>query len=140
MPIAFSFLVAQTVKNPLTKAGDSGSIPGLGRFPGEGNGFPFQYSCLENPTDRGAWWDTVHGVAKSWTQLSGEHFHVTFSPHSTLLKEVLYRREARAARWLDWNHAAESAAVRALVRSGPPVPGPRQLGTTPGHRPAARIC
>ena len=45
------------------KAGDLGLIPGLGRFPGEGNGYPLQYSCLENSVDRGAWWATVHGVA-----------------------------------------------------------------------------
>ena len=44
--------------------------PGAGRCPGEGNGNPLQYSCLENPMDRGAWWTTVHGDAKSWTQLS----------------------------------------------------------------------
>ena len=47
-------------------AGDLSSIPGLGRSPGEGNGNPLQYSCLENPMDRGAWWATVHGLAKSW--------------------------------------------------------------------------
>ena len=51
-------------------AGDTGSIPGSGRSPGEGNGNPFQYSCLENPMDRGAWRATVHGVAKSRTRLS----------------------------------------------------------------------
>ena len=51
-------------------AGDPGSIPGSGKSPGEGNGNPFQYSCLENPMDRGAWWATVHGVAKSQTRLS----------------------------------------------------------------------
>jgi len=51
-------------------AGDQGLIPGLGRSPGEGNGNPLQYSYLENPMDRGAWWATVHGVSKSWTQLS----------------------------------------------------------------------
>jgi len=51
-------------------AGDPGSIPGSGRLPGEGNGYPFQYSCLENLTDRGARWATVHGVTRSWTQLS----------------------------------------------------------------------
>ena len=50
--------------------GDPGSIPGSGRSPGEGNGNPLQDSCLENPMDRGAWWATVHGVAKSRTQLS----------------------------------------------------------------------
>ena len=48
--------------------GDLGSIPGLGRSPGEGNGNPLQYSCLENPMDGGAWWATVHGVAKSRTR------------------------------------------------------------------------
>ena len=50
--------------------GDSGSIPGSGRSSGEGNGNPLQYSCLENPMDGGAWWATVHGVAKSRTRLS----------------------------------------------------------------------
>ena len=64
--------VALVVKNPPTNAGDirdEGSIPGSGRSPGEGNGNPLQYSCLENPMDREAWWATVHGVAKSQTQL-----------------------------------------------------------------------
>ena len=51
-------------------AGDLASIPGPGRFPGEGNGSPLQYSCLENPMDGGAWWATVHGVAESQTRLS----------------------------------------------------------------------
>ena len=65
-------LVAQTVKASAYNAGDLGLIPGLGRSPGEGNGNPLQYSCLENSMDRGAWQATVHGVAKSRTQLS--HF------------------------------------------------------------------
>ena len=51
-------------------AGDQGLIPGSGRSPGEGNGYPFQYSCLEDPMERGTWPSTVHGVAKIWTQLS----------------------------------------------------------------------
>ena len=58
--------VVPVVKNPPASTGDirdMGSIPGLGRSPGEGNGTPLQYSCLENPMDRGAWWATVHGVA-----------------------------------------------------------------------------
>ena len=59
------------VKASASNAGDPGSIPGSGRSPGEGNGNPLQYSCLENPMDRGAWRATVHGVAKSWTPLSG---------------------------------------------------------------------
>ena len=49
-------------------SGDSGSIPGLGRFPGEGNGYPLQHSCLENSMDRGAWWAMVHGIVKSQTR------------------------------------------------------------------------
>ena len=60
--------VVLVVKNPLANAGDirdMGLIPGLGRSPGEGTGNPLQYSCLENPMDREAWWVTVHGVAKS---------------------------------------------------------------------------
>ena len=52
------------------KTGDPGPIPGSGRSPGEGNGNPLQYSCLENPMDVGAWLATVHGVAKSRTRLS----------------------------------------------------------------------
>ena len=58
------------VKASACNAGDLGSIPGLGRSPGEGNGNPLQYSCLENPMDGGAWWATVHRVAKSRTRLS----------------------------------------------------------------------
>ena len=58
------------VKNPPANAGDVRSIPGWGRSPGEGNGNPIQYSCLENPMHGGAWWAIVHGVAKSQTRLS----------------------------------------------------------------------
>ena len=64
------------VKNPSASAGDardSGSIPRLGRSPGEGNGYPLQYSCLENPMIRGGWWATAHGVARSQRQLSDFH-------------------------------------------------------------------
>ena len=60
------------VKNLSASAADirgAGSIPGLGRSPGEGNGNPLQYACLENPMDRGAWWATVHEDSKSWTWL-----------------------------------------------------------------------
>ena len=56
-------------------AGDSGSNPGSGRFHGGGHGYPLWYSCLENPTDRGIWLATVHGVAVSQTRLSEPHFH-----------------------------------------------------------------
>ena len=63
------------VKNPPANAGDArdvGSIPASGRSTGVGNGNPLQYSCLENPMDRGVWWATVHGTAKSRTQLNTE--------------------------------------------------------------------
>ena len=60
-------------------AGELGSIPELGKSSGEGNGTPRQYSCLENPMDGGAWWATVHGVTKSWTQLSDFTFTFTYS-------------------------------------------------------------
>ena len=62
------------VKNPPANAGDIrdvGSVPELGRSPGEGHSNQIQYSCLENPMDRGAWQATVLGVAKGWTQLKG---------------------------------------------------------------------
>ena len=73
------------VKNPPATAGDTGSILGLGRSPGEGNGNPLQYSCLENPTDTGAWWATVHGVA---------------SVRHNVETEPLPQMETWAGRWL----------------------------------------
>ena len=67
--LCFSFQVA-LVKNSPATAGDTGlKIPGSGRSPGVGHSHPLQYSCLENPMDRGAWWATVHRAAKSWTRL-----------------------------------------------------------------------
>ena len=71
--------MALVVKNPPANAGDSGSIPGSGRSLGEGNGNPLQYSCLENPTERGAWQATVHGVAKqsdTAQQLNNNNNHI----------------------------------------------------------------
>ena len=65
--------VALVVKNPPANrghAGETGSIPGLGRSPGIGNGNSLQYSCLENPMNRGVWWTTAHKVRKSQTRLS----------------------------------------------------------------------
>ena len=77
------------VKNSPANAGhirDTGLIPGLGIFPGERHGNPLQYSCLENPMDRGAWWATVHGVAKSQTQLKqlSMHTHIATRKGRTL--------------------------------------------------------
>ena len=70
----FGFFGSSEGKESARNAGDPGSIPGSGTSPGEGNGNPLQCSCLENPMDRGAWRATVHGVAKSWTQLSNFYF------------------------------------------------------------------
>ena len=72
------------VKNPPTNAGDTGLIPGSGRSPGGGNDNLLQYSCLESSMDRGAWWATIHGVAKTQTQLSHwthTHTHACNSPY-----------------------------------------------------------
>ena len=65
-----NFLGDSDGKESACTAGDPGSISGSGRSPGEGNGYPLWYSCLENSMDRGAWWVTVHGVARSQIQLS----------------------------------------------------------------------
>ena len=62
--------IGSVVNNLHDRAGDTGSIPGLGRSPEGGNGNPLQYACLGNPMDRGAWWATVHGLQKSQIQLS----------------------------------------------------------------------
>ena len=71
------------VKGSACNAGDLGSIPGSGRSPGEGNGNSLQFSCLENPMDRGAWWATVHRVAKSQTRLN--NFTFTFTVIVTIM-------------------------------------------------------
>ena len=69
-PVFLGFPGGSDGKESPCNAGDLGSIPGMGRSPGKWNGYPLQYSCLENSTDRGVWQAIVHGVAKSWTQLS----------------------------------------------------------------------
>ena len=82
------------VKNPPANAGDirdAGLIPGSGRSPGGGHGNPLQYSCLKNPMDTGAWQATVHGVTKSWTQLSDMHtntHHVSVSDHEIAVLDI----------------------------------------------------
>ena len=82
------FLGGAEIKASACNVGDLGLIPGSGRSPGEGNGNALQYSCLENPTDRGAWWATVHGGHKeSETEHTHTHTYtlmLSFSPtHST---------------------------------------------------------
>ena len=92
------------VKIYTCSAGDLGSISGSGRSPGEGNGYPFQYSWLENSLDRGAWWATVHGVTQSWTWLSYSnfHFHSNIVNHddSILIYKVLRDLFHRFFSWI----------------------------------------
>ena len=77
-------------------AGDPGSIPGSGRSPGEGNGNPLQYSCLENSMDGEAWWATVHGVTKSRTRLSDfTFFHFHCSSMAQWVKNLPERQETQ---------------------------------------------
>ena len=84
--------MAQTAKESAYNVADPGLIPGSGRSPGEGNGNPLQYSCLENPMAGGAWWAAVHGLAKSRIRLSvftfTFHFHALekeMATHSSVL-------------------------------------------------------
>ena len=90
---------------PACNAGDVGSIPGSGRAPGEGNGNPLQYSCQENPTDRRARRDIVHGVVKSWTRFSD----LTATPRrklgSWLLAALLTSMTDTSPAW-PWRHQA----------------------------------
>ena len=82
------------VKVSAWNAGEQSLIPGLGRSPGEGNGNPLQYSCLENAMERGAWYAIVHGVAKSRTRLSD----ITFTFHFHALEKAM----ATHSRVLAW--------------------------------------
>ena len=85
MLIALGLCLVAFGKASVYNVGDPGSIPGLGRSPGEGNGNPLQYYCLENPMDRGAWKATVHGVAKSRTWLSDFTFTFTLVAFKQML-------------------------------------------------------
>ena len=79
------------VKNLPANVGDVGSIPGLERSPGEGNGHPLQYSCLENSMGRGAWWSIVQGVTKRWTQLSLSMYIIWLHNHLSLFLGNLHK-------------------------------------------------
>ena len=92
--------VVLVVKNLYANTGDirdTGSVPELGRSPGGGHGNPLQYSCLENPMDRGSWWATVHGVTKSqiWLKQISMHacthfYTVGFPPLAVIIYEMKY--------------------------------------------------
>ena len=94
--------MALVVKNPPASAGDIGdlgSIPGLGRSPGGRHGNPLQYSCLENPMDRGSWWTTVHEVAKSHTRLRRFSMHACGGQHCTGEKIGSERCNSQCVTW-----------------------------------------
>ena len=87
------------VKNPLAntgKLGDAGSIPGSGRSPGERNGNPLQFSCLENLMDRGVWQATVHGVTKGQTRLTRLNIHA-MNGHNYEVWKALSKQEMASA-------------------------------------------
>ena len=92
----FSILGGSARKESACHAGDLGSIPGSERSPGEGNCYPLQYSCLENPTDRGAWWATVHGVTKSRIWLNNFHNRLRSGiAGSYLIPELFHHRKEK---------------------------------------------
>ena len=84
-PVFLGFPGGSDGKESACNAGDLGSVPGWGRSPGGGHGNPLQYSCLENPMDRGAWWATVHGGTKSQTGLKDSHTHTEGRSKGSLL-------------------------------------------------------
>ena len=96
--------------------GDPGLIPGLGRSPGEENGSPLQYSCLENPMDREAWWATVLGVAKSWTRLS-DFTYLLMPLESCSNKILLTLFFSQFCSWVSVDHQQPS-----LTPVSPPCP------------------
>ena len=104
----FGFSGGSDGKESACNAGDPDLIPGLQRSPGEGNGYPFQHSCLENSMDRGAWWATVHGTMKSWTWLNNLTLSLlTFSitkksvlPKLTYSYNVMFIKKKNSSKFL----------------------------------------
>ena len=98
--IPWAFPNGPVVKNLPANVGDMGSIPGLGRSPGEGNGNPLQYSCLGNPMDRGAWWATVRGgVTKESNTTDYLNNNNKAFPTDYLLQEDNWSSLYRALTW-----------------------------------------
>ena len=138
LDIAKGFPGGSDGEDSACSGGDLGSISGSGRSPGEGNGNPLHYSCLENPMDRGTWWVTVHQVAKSHTLLNDIHTHT----HSTIGTSPTLPSLCESHK--NFKHQkAKSVPTRAAkrgVHSGsiPPrewssqVPGCRCRGASPG--------
>ena len=77
-------------KESACSAGDLGSIPGSEKSPGEGDSNPLQYSCLEKPLDRGAWWAVAHRITKSWTRLRSMVIHIYIYTYNSLIVNFLF--------------------------------------------------
>ena len=117
-------------KGSACNAGDQGSIPGLGRSPGEGRGYPCQYSCRQNSMDKGVWQAAAHGVTKSWTRLNNQHFHCYDFPyhsmgmlilllHNKLLQISELKNNAQHIRIISqfqWSRSTDSGQLGPLLR------------------------
>ena len=133
-------------KESACNAGDPGLIPGLGGFPGEGNGQPLQYSCLGNPMDRGARWATVPEVPKSRTRLSDWHGHISLlfvlisqRPSNLLFFSCfspLFCPKLRFSRWLDGHTITRpicSLLAKSLLLQHHLLPVPKSCAITLGQ-------
>ena len=100
-------------------AGHPGLIPGLGRSPGEGHGNPLQYSCLENPRDRGAWWAKVHGVIKIRTWQRKWHFHLLSLVNKVSASSIALRQHYRTIKLAGKKMGKEARSWRGRGEQGP---------------------
>ena len=100
------------VQNLSAKVGDTGSIPGLGRFPEGGNGYQLQYFCLENSLDREAWQSVVYGVAESRTLLSDFHYEFKVTP----VRMVVCFSPTYSAPWGIWFRVSQKAVIKMLAK------------------------
>ena len=107
MQISGGFPGGSDGKESASNAGDLGLIPGLGRCPGEGSGYPLQYSCLLNSMERGAWRATVHEVTKSWTRWSCTNTHT----HTNKLTLVVYKLIKNLLARLAQNNKIRSSVI-----------------------------
>ena len=122
-------------KESIWNAGDLGSIPGLGRSPGEGNGYPLQYSDLENSMDRGAWQAIVHGVAKSQTWLSDFHLLSEKDAWVWSWGDSIQIRSDQTSRSV----VSDSFRPHELQHARPPCPSPTPR-VHPDSRPSSQWC
>ena len=134
----WGFPGGSVVKNLPANTGDMGLISDLGRYSGEGNGKPLQYSCLGNPMDRGAWWSTVHGVAKSWTQLSNWTTSTTYTKYHRLLSCFSHVQLLVAPGTVAYQAPISMGFFRQEYWSGLPCPSWRDL-PDPGIKPVSQV-